>query len=125
MKKILILLSLIYFISCGTEYCNSITQADKSEDCLTAEVQDANNNCCYLQIGQSTTEGSQTIGKLCYEFSKQATLDQLKEQLTKQYQGDNQILENIICPSDQGQGGSTTNGSYLKTGILLLVAFFL
>ena len=43
----------------------------------------------------------------------------------KQYQGDNQILENIICPSDQGQGGSTTNGSYLKTGILLLVAFFL
>jgi len=125
MKKILILLSLIYFISCGTEYCNTITQADNSEDCLTAEVQDANNNCCYLQIGYTAEDGTKGVAKPCFEVSKQATLEKIKADLTKQYEAEYKTLEDVICPADQGQGGSTTNGSYLKTGILLLVAFFL
>ena len=117
MKKILILLSFIYFVSCGTEYCNSIQQAENSENCLSAEVQDQNNNCCYLQIGL----GTQGVAKLCYEFTKAATLEKIKADLTAQYQAEGKTLEDVICPADQGY----SKGSYLKTGILLLAAFLL
>lgn len=116
MKKILILLSFIYFVSCGTIYCNSIQQAEKSEDCLSATVQDQNNNCCYLQIAVGTQ-----VAKVCYEFTKAATLEKIKADLTAQYQAEGKTLEDVICPADQGY----SKGSYLKTGILLLAAFLL
>ena len=49
MKKILIILTLIYFSSCVT-MCESEDIPKDLNDCDVREVQDPNNSCCYVEF---------------------------------------------------------------------------
>ena len=60
MKSILVLLSLIYFISCSTETCNSVQDAQSANDCFSTPVADPNNYCCYIQVKVNVGTGYQS-----------------------------------------------------------------
>ena len=128
MKKILVLLSLIYFISCATEYCAQLKEVKEANDCLTSSVEKETNNCCFV-----TVEASGKNVNACFETDKTYTLDQIRKALTEQYKKDGQTLVDLKCPSDQGEQPTPaptpeptpTKSSYLKEGILLLTAFLL
>ena len=116
MKRILVLLSLIYFISCSSTVCNEITNIKSADDCLSGDVSSAENNCCYLHI-----TGPNHSQQNCYEYPKTYPLEEIYSQLNQKYQPQGYKLEVVTCPADQARN----KGSYLKTGILLLAAFLL
>ncbi len=124
MKKVLVLLSLIYFISCVTEYCDEVKSIQSDDDCLSSEVRDGANNCCLIEIKEGDKYG-------CGEYPKSLTVEQIFEQLKPQYEKEGQTLVSVKCPNDQGTNPtpspspSPSNGSYLRTGLLLLAAFLL
>ena len=113
MKSILVLLSLIYFISCSTESCNGTKDPQSPDVCFSTPADDANNNCCFIQVGIETQAGHGSA-KVCDEFSKTLSIDEIRTSLINQYQKENQVLEDLRC-----------KGSYLKAGLLLLTAFLL
>ena len=96
MKNILVLLSLIYFISCSTEYCNILQDVESPNDCLYALPSDENNNCCFIQVGVDTVLGHQSV-KVCYEFNKKYSIDEIRTALDYQYKQADQILEDLKC----------------------------
>ena len=113
MKSILVLLSLIYFISCSTETCNSVQDAQSANDCFSTPVADTNNYCCYIQVKTNVPTGAVT-SRVCFEYNKSLSIDEIKTALINQYKQTNQELEDFRC-----------KGSYLKAGLLLLTAFLL
>ena len=124
MKKVLVLLSLIYFISCVTEYCNKVEVIESADDCLTSQVEKDTDNCCYIVVKVNGDDVN-----ACYEFDKSYTLEQIEESLKKQYAEAGQTFVSVKCPDDQGTTPTPTptpaSGSYLRTGLLLLAAFLL
>ncbi len=96
MKNILILLSLIYFISCSKKTCNLITEAQSPKDCFSASVNDKNNHCCFIQVRDNKFLGHQSA-KVCYEYNKRIPIDEIRKALDSQYKLDNQVLEDFRC----------------------------
>ena len=97
MKKIFILLSLIYFISCKID-CNSGEYAESSDDCFNRSVQkEDENHCCYFKISKS----SEILG-MCLEYSKNVSLDDLKKLLTEAYANNEDAkFEDVLCPTNE------------------------
>ena len=126
MKKILVLLSLIYFISCVTEYCDEIENVQTADDCLTSNVKNETDNCCYIEV----KVGDQN-GYGCGEYHKSLTVDYIFNYLKSYFENQGKTLVSVKCPNDQGTNPtpspspSPSNGSYLRTGLLLLAAFLL
>ena len=120
MKKILVLLSLIYFISCSTEYCANVKEIKEENDCLKSIVEKETDNCCLIVVQDKGVNVN-----ACAEFDKSYTLEQIEASLTKQYSEAGQTFVSLKCPSDQGTAPTPANGSYLRTGLLLLVTFLL
>ena len=126
MKKVLVLLSLIYFISCVTEYCNKVEVIESADDCLTSQVEKETDNCCFLIVNDKGVNVN-----ACTEVDKSYTLEQIEAALTKQYAEAGQTFVSLKCPDDQGTTPTPTptptpaSGSYLRTGLLLLAAFLL
>ena len=113
MKRILVLLSLIYFISCSTETCNDVKDPQNPNECFSTPVVDSNDYCCYIKVRQYIGTQYQ-YGSICYEYNKGLSLDEVKNTLINYYTNKGQELEDFRC-----------KGSYLKAGLLLLTAFLL
>ena len=91
MKKILIIFSLIYFISCKT-LCDAQEELDNAEDCFNREAQD-NYNCCYLTVKDS----SGSAQTQCFEGPIGMDRSALKEALVAQIQA-GYTLSGFDCP---------------------------
>ena len=95
MKNILVLLSLIYFISFSKETCDIFLDVQSEKDCFSASVSDKNNNCCYVQIGFKIGEIDQSL-KFCNEYNKDFSANDIKTELQKYYQK-GEIVEVVKC----------------------------
>ena len=120
MKKFLILLSLIFFVSCENKECVEKEfdplNPPKESECLSRNsmiVENVELPCCYIKM-QMTNQKLSITSAICYPFKK----DYSKEDLQK--------LINDIVPSDEDLGVKveikkvSCKGSYLKFGFLLL-----
>ena len=63
MKRILILIALIYCANCVSP-CESITAPEDSSECFGKDTEGKNNTCCFFK-----SPGDETITK-CYELPK-------------------------------------------------------
>ena len=102
MKKILILLSLIYLVSCKL-FCNTEENPKNYEDCFNRVLEDEENNCCYLKVFAPSL-GNVSV---CYEFRKSLDIEYLRKELTRQYYEDNSTLEELACPSNRKDNDSS------------------
>ena len=107
MKKFLLLLAAICYVSCKTT-CDAIEVANVTS-CHNAELEKENDDqCCFLKKGDALS---------CHEFLKNLTADDVKAQFPdyKDYE--------IDCPYKGGDKPSSSN--YLKAGFLLVAMLLL
>ena len=95
MKNILVLLSLIYFISCSKETCDIFSDVQSEKDCFSASVSDKNNNCCYVKIRFNIGEIEKSL-QFCNKYTKSLSANYIKTELQKLYQ-EGQIVEDVKC----------------------------
>ena len=98
MNKIIILLSLIYFISCYIVCRNGLYLPEKKEDCFNRTLEDHNDDiCCFLRIYDSSI-GNMT---LCGEYEKRINIGFTRLQLASKYARLNYTLEEFSFPNTQ------------------------
>ena len=109
MKKILLVLSLLYLAFCETLSCKDESKApSKASDCLQRTPSTNDLTCCY---GKFTALG--LTSQACFELEKGLNSDEIKKKM--QEEGGGLItIEDFSC-----------RGSYLKMGLLLLATFLL
>ena len=101
MKKILILLALIYFASCSSE-CANVQNPDTADQCYNAGTGEENSSCCFLR---HPTENI----KVCLEIPNDVNIEEFIKDKYPAYKG-----YDVSCFA-----------SYLKRGLLLLASLFL
>ncbi len=106
MKKILLALSLLYLAFCGTLSCGDQAIPSQASDCLQRTTSSKDSVCCYVEVTVLLMKG-----KSCTELPKGLNSDEIKKKLQQQNFG---TIEDFSC-----------SGSYLKIGLLLLIAFLL
>ena len=102
MKKILILLSLIYLVSCKLS-CDAGTLPNNYEDCYNRGLENEDNFCCYLKVSIPSF-GNVSV---CYEFQKSIDIEFTRKLLISQYSEYNQTLEEFSCPSNKKDNDSS------------------
>ncbi len=95
MKRILIIFSLIYFISCKT-LCTAEEALEDSKDCFTREAQDTSYNCCYM----TTKDSSDSLHTQCFEGPKRMKHDVMKENIQGQLPT-GFTLTDFACPEEK------------------------
>jgi hypothetical protein len=94
MKKILVLLSLIYFISCSTLCEDKDTKVVEGKSCFSRSVEEESKHCCYVtgkhSSGQSLTQ--------CFEGPIKMSLNDMKSQLKEQLAASDYTLTDLGCP---------------------------
>ena len=117
MKKFLILVSLIFFVSCENKDC--LEEYDplhppKESDCLKRDsmiVENVELTCCYFQV-KVTVEKRSVTSSMCYPFKKDYSKEDLQEFINDNFPSDEDMkmeVKKVSC-----------KGSYLKFGFLLL-----
>ena len=131
MKKLIIILSLIYFIS-SKSVCEDIQNIPtKKSNCYARESSFTENECCYSNIKVTSFYG-QTIKQIvCSEFKIGTDLKKLKRNITQKIEEKGLKVDSfdLICPSqDDSPDPPETNSSstsFLKLGFLLILCFIL
>ena len=96
MNKILILLSLIYLISCKLACSSEEKDPENEQECYERAVDDEDNGvCCFIKV--KGLELLDTVNK-CAEFDNKINKDFIKQSLISQYSNNNYTLENFSCP---------------------------
>ena len=116
MKKFLIFISLIFFVSCENKEClekefNPLSPPKESE-CLSRNsmiVENEELTCCYFKM-EITVKGNSITSAMCYPFKKDYSKEDLQELINQIGDEDMKMeLKKVSC-----------KGSYLKLGFLLL-----
>lgn len=94
MKKILVLLSLIYFISCSTLCEDKETKIVEGKTCFNRDAEGENKHCCYV-TGKHTSGQSLTQ---CFEGPIKMSLNDMKSQLKEQLATSGYTLTDLGCP---------------------------
>ena len=104
MNKILILLSLIYLISCKLSCISSEKEPENSEDCYNRALDNEDNDvCCYVKIN-IPLKGNMS---LCREFEIGINKEFIKQTLAATYSQFNSTLEDFSCPTKEKSDDSS------------------
>ena len=125
MKKVIIILSLIYFISC-TSLCEDFEYVPtKKEDCYEKETTVTQNECCFLSIDYTFGEQKQS-SMSCDEIPLGFDLEEEKKKIIQNSEAMGVKVDsiNIYCHSHEKKP-DTSSSSYLKIGFLLILCFIL
>ena len=96
MKKTLILLSLIYFISCKISCEQRDNIPENKEDCYNRAVVNENGVvCCYIKVKTPVSVSA------CVEIQDSLNKEFMKKVLVSQYSGLNYTLEDFSCPTKE------------------------
>ena len=139
MKKAIIILSLIYFISCSSLCEDDENLPTKKEDCYDRETSYVEKECCYTYI--DVTIFNQTKkAKSCFESELDADLEEEKKKAIEEIEslGGKVYALDIYCSSHEKEDTSekdtsekdTTKpnfffSSYLIFGFLLILYLLL
>ncbi len=116
MKKALLILSLIYFISCKT-LCSSDEEVKEAKDCFGREPDYESTSCCYVD-GTITIDELTQSGGDCYSFKPGISKEELAKIMVEQiktFMPDSVV--NVTINSYK------CSGSFLKIGFLFLALF--
>ncbi len=122
MQRIIILFSLVFFISC-TNNCAILTRVDDSKTCFSYESLDENSRCCNFIV--SIDEGPEE--NVCFQIKKNvndAQIKQFAQNLINQNKEKFGVPENISVIYIN-HDCNNNKGSYLRVGFLLLSLFLL
>ena len=109
MKRLLILFAIIYYIICAYP-CNYETSPKSVSVCLSKEVADPNNICCFFKA----PPGNQNVTS-CYEIPKNES--ERKAYISKNYPNARSFT--YIC------NGSSNYNRFLGISLLLFTALIL
>ena len=128
MKKVIIILSLIYFISCSS-YCEDTTSnvPTKKEDCYERQTTVTKNECCFA-TGEFTLDGQKKSSMSCGEVPLGSDLEEVKKKAIQEAEAIGIKVDsfNIYCPSHEKKSDiPSSSSSYLKIGFLLILCFIL
>ena len=133
MKKAIIILSLIYFISCSTLCDDKENLPTKKEDCYERETSLVEKECCYLYIELSVL-GVKNNSTFCFEFEIGADLEKEKKKAIQDIEalgGKVDVLD-LYCSSHEKEDTSEqdttkpySSSSYLRIGFLLILCLLL
>ena len=114
MQKILLLLSLIYFASSATLYCENYADLpDDKNDCFDREIQTGLPQCCFVHLKID----KEMDLNICCPGAKKAKKDDIKKTIDavastiEQLNGHTYEVKDYKCPD---------SGSYIKVGLILL-----
>ena len=114
MIKILLLLPLIYFISC--EFCRDV-KPNSFEDCLLGDTDDSD-KCCFFYDVKTNQSGIYLPEKLCFEVPIGLDSDKSLEHDIKQSKRMGVYEAKIDCEKKEKKENSSY---YLKIGVLLII----
>ena len=97
MNKILILLSLIYLVSCKLACSSSSVTPEKREDCYNRALENGDDICCFLSYS-SPFLGNYSI---CQEFDTKTNIEFVKLGLIATYSQNNFTIEDFSCPTKE------------------------
>ena len=104
MKKTLILLSLIYFVSCEISCMGTDNIPENHEDCYNRGLENEKEDVCfYLKI--KTPEVLST----CVELPNALNKELAKKMLISQYSQLNYSLEDFSCPTKKKEDDTSSN----------------
>lgn len=111
MERILIIFSLIYFISCKT-LCNADDRLEDGKDCFTRETENTKHNCCYM----TTKDSSDSLRTVCVLAPKKMKLDIMKETIESEIPSDLTLID-LACPEEKEEdevkcGDKTVPGEF-------------
>ncbi len=96
MKKTLILLSLIYFVSCKISCGEIDNPPENKEDCYNRALENENEDvCCYLKV---KTPASVSV---CTELKDSLNKEFIKKVIVSQFKEHNYTLEDFSCPTKE------------------------
>ena len=125
MKRVIIILSLIYFISCSSLCGDMENFPTKREECYQRESSMTENECCFLSANVSS-EGSKITFSLCGEVPIGYNLEEFKKLMIQQLEEKGMQVNSLdIYCSSQDKNPDTSSSSYLKIGFLLILFFLL
>ena len=101
MKQLIILLALIYFVSCSSA-CANVQNPEKKDDCLKTETGNYDSKCCFLH------EETNNI-KVCFEIPNNVDIAQYISEKAPAYKP-----YKVYCKSEHNFG------NILKSLILLV-----
>ena len=112
MKKTLILLSLIYFVSCEISCMGTDNLPENYEDCYNRGLENENEDvCCYLKVKTPAI-----LLSTCVELPNSLNKDFAKKVLISQYKEQNFTLEDFSCPTKKKEDDTSNNLCDFKTG---------
>ena len=116
--KIILFLLLLYF--CDNENCVRSGSPSKAQDCLSREVDNTENMCCYVNVESSDDE---VHPHKCLEIPKSCSTSKEREDKASELIGDpKQISIKVQCNDEKNGETNTRNSfSYLKIGFLFIL----
>ena len=116
MKKAIIILSLIYFISCSSLCDDNENLPTKKEDCYERETSFVEKECCYAYI-DITLMGMKSESKSCFEFEIGADFEEEKKKVIEEIEslGGKIDAYDLYCSSHEKEDTSEEDTSEKDT----------
>ena len=115
MKRVIIILSLIYYISCSSLCMNTETYPTNKQDCYQRETSTTQSKCCFLTTDVSMA-GTKATVSICSEVPIGYDLEEYKKLMIQQLETQGMTVQRIDVDCAH---------SYLKIGFLLILFFLL
>ena len=116
MKKAIIILSLIYFISCSSLCDNDENLQTQKEDCYDRETSFVEKECCYTYI-EITFFDQTTNSTACFEFELGADLEEVKKKAIEEIESFGGKIDalDLYCSSHEKEDTSEEDTSEKDT----------
>ena len=121
MKKALLILSLIYFISCKT-LCSDEADVKEASECFARDADYENTSCCFVDATM-TIMGETFSDSGCYSFKPGISNDEIANKMVEEIKKMSPEEIEVTVKVNSYKCPSSNSGSFLKIGFLFLVLF--